>query len=217
MFVDNICLLTKGKISSAQHLRETINNIAMNMHTTTDASPLTECKRYLDGVNFNKPPLLIHELGGRFDRVTQRVQFLKDFKQAVTDYTKSKFQPKTRFVVDEKFSQESDPIKDMGIGMLALRKVFMKELNAFQKEVKHQYGPFEQRGGLDGFDIVETELNKDENTFNPKAIAKLLKKEIKGWHEVEKYLDRTEHVLGVVQGLEMVLGFVESFIREHSM
>jgi hypothetical protein len=125
MFVDNICLLTKGKISSAQHLRETINNIAMNMHTTTDASPLTECKRYLDGVNFNKPPLTIHELGGRFDRVTQRVQFLKDFKQAVTDYTKSKFKPKTRFVV-EAFTQESDPIKDMGIGMSALRKHFIK-------------------------------------------------------------------------------------------
>lgn len=90
-------------------------------------------------------------------------------------------------------------------------------MNAFRKEVKNKYDPFVQRGTNDGFDFVETELNKDENTFNPKAIAKLLKKEIKGWHEVERYLDRAEHVPGVLQGLEMVLRFVESFTREHSV
>ena len=210
-FVDNINILTKGIFKSSYDVMKYIVKRDMQGLKEGDPSILSECKTFLDGSKLGKPPLLIHELGGRFDRVTQRLQFLRDFKIAVERLVLKPSRPK----LQEKFVQDSDPIKDMGIGMVAIRKRFIKELNAFKKELKRQGDPFEQRGKNDGFDFIETELNKDETTLNLKVIVKHLKKELKGWDEVLPYLDRAEHVPGIKSGLQTVLGFVENFKREY--
>jgi hypothetical protein len=88
-FVDNIYILSNGAIKSGEEYRRLQNNLDIGfLGDIHDASPLAVCKHFLDGTDLHQPPLLIHELGGRFDRVTQRVQFLKDFKTAVADYVR---------------------------------------------------------------------------------------------------------------------------------
>jgi len=212
-FVDNVNILTKGLIRSPKHFQVLFNKVAAGTGTVNEISPLVECKRYLDGFYFKIAPLLIHELGGRFDRVTQRIQFLKDFKNAVRDYVYVDLFKE----INEKFIQDSDPIKDMGIGIIALKKVFIKQLNAFKKEVKHKYGPFELRGINDGIDILEGTIFETENKFSISKAIRLLNAEIKNWHDLVRYLDRAEHVPGVINGLSNVRSFAEGFKNQFNL
>lgn len=213
MFVDNINILTNGVIKSAKDLEKLFGKVDTGTRNTSEPSPLAECKKYLDGINFNKPSISIHDLGGRFDRITEKILFLKNFKNAVRDYVYiGRFKE-----MNEKFTQDSDPVKDMGIGIGAIKKVFVKELNAFKKATKkNKYDSFITRGINDGIDILEGTIFEIENKFPISKAIKLLNGEIKNWHNSIRYVG-IDSTRGVINGLNNVRAFVEEFKNQFNL
>jgi hypothetical protein len=117
IFVDNIKILTAGKFESKLHLRNVIKYSRDHMTIPQNTpSTLRECKNFLDGQIGERKyePLTIKELGLRFDKQESKLQFLKDFRDEVIIYALRNSH------VDEKFSEEGDPVEDMGIGLYGL-------------------------------------------------------------------------------------------------
>jgi hypothetical protein len=122
MFVENIKILTDGEFESKEHLKEVIIAIRRDKRQEGMPSLLKKCMHYLEGKIGKRKyvPLTIKELGPRFDKHASRLTFLKDFKIEVTNYALDSL-PLMDLLkkesLNEKFSEDSDPINDLGIGI----------------------------------------------------------------------------------------------------
>lgn len=116
IFIDNIKVLTKGQVETPEELKNRFYKATMGITSVNEASPLKLCRDYIMGWDGEYPRLKVHNMG--YDTEMQSLQFLKDFKDTVKDEISKRFRPKIHYYNDanESFKEESDPIKDMGIG-----------------------------------------------------------------------------------------------------
>jgi hypothetical protein len=107
-FLNNISIVSKFK--SLAHLKK-----VMKHYDEPGAGPsiLKEVKEFLDGWNYEYTraygAIHIKEWGEPFDKQRSKLQYLKDFRDLILDKLEKGY-------VNEKFSEEGDPIHDMGIG-----------------------------------------------------------------------------------------------------
>jgi len=107
--------------------------------------------------------------------------------------------------INEKFEKESDPIKDMGIGEVAIRKLFKKELRKFIKEhIKHKNYTFE-RGLSDAYRVIE------KNNFDIEKSLIDLVNEHQNWIYSYDYLDSTSHIKDIKAAFSAILTFIQGF------
>jgi len=214
-FVDGIRFFSKGKVGSPEELKTAYDRREVNADTTGDPSPLKLCHDYLKGWDKEYEPILIKELENDFGNHPTRLQYLKDFKDAVYDELKKRFRPKISYnVVVEKFSEGGDPIKQLGIGRPTILKLFKKRLKEFYKDAKKYGDPFEVRGLTEAIGIASTYIDKYELDGIDQAI-KSLKTNINDWNAVEFHLDRGEHVPGIIRSHYSVINFLEAFKHEY--
>jgi hypothetical protein len=121
IYVNNINVLSRGVFKSREDLRQYLKDSEEGLITSI-RSLLKACKEYLEGFR-ELPGLVIKEFSEMpFTLLNEKIQCLKDFRNAVIAEAK-------KTLIHEKFTEKSDPVHDMGIGVDRIVHEFKKELD----------------------------------------------------------------------------------------
>jgi hypothetical protein len=113
----------------------------------------------------------------------------------------------------EKFTEEGDPIHNLGIGYPAIIELFKEKLEQFEKKIKPHLIGYEKQGFIHFIDFIKENKSDIKRCLNISiSIMDSWKKELKITHYSINYKIQLKHT---IKGAQLVLSFLEKFYKEY--